>query len=127
MALNLVNNESYEMVPTRDGTYVAPSGNTSITSDVKVRQVGNVVFISGTIQTSATWNDLTSGNIGGISGVDAPANTTKIPIITGTQASGETENAGYISIWKPFGAIHMRLYTTHLTDDVLEINGFYFV
>lgn len=118
MALNQVNNETYEFVPEKVGTFT-PSFTPTSNSYLYVKQVGNVVYLSGVIAIDGTWADLSGYHLGDISGVSSPSSTAQIAVQS-YQNSDEL-HAGYIIISSNYIAANVKP-----TDHGMIINGFYF-
>lgn len=123
MALNQVNNETYEFVPEKVGTFT-PNFTPAAGSFMNVKQVGNVVFLSGFLSIDGTWADITNNHLGDITGVDAPAGVPIIQVVS--TADANTYHNGVISaIISGNNTVYVGANVTG-TDKTLAINGFYF-
>lgn len=123
MALGIFDNSNYGFHEEKVGTFT-PNFTPDTGSYLNVKQVGNVVFLSGMLVIDGTWADITNNHLGDISGVDVPASLPFINVLSSVDAS--TWHDGVIS------AANGGNDTTYLgmsvtgTDIILLINGFYF-
>ena len=115
------------MVPEKTGTFtpnftIDEYGNPSI---FEVKQVGNVVYMTGFLQIDGTWTDLLGGPLGTITGVDAPKSPSSsyIPVIT--MDNNAVMHNGYIRPYYSNGDIKLSA-ELNAADIMIFINGFYF-
>ena len=116
MALNLVNNQTYEMEPEKNGTFT-PSYTGS--GSLNVKQIGSVVFLTGAISITGTWADV-STTLGTLSGVSAPGTITYIPVVT--YDGNLTMHNGLIIVYN--GSVNVS--NIESGDSVMVINAQYF-
>ena len=122
MALNLVDNESFEFVPQGDGTFTAAFTEGS-GSALKVKQIGDVVFLAGALTIDGTFADLTNNIIGTLSDVSVPNRVTYLPVKT--YDSGLNTHDGLLLIYNDSGTVKITASQIVTTDVMVIINGFY--
>ena len=121
MALNYVNNESYEFEGSKQGTYT-PNFTGQSGSHLEARQCGDMVFLTGNLAIDGTWGDVSGNNLGTLAGIDAPQRITQIPVFTYTDPNDL--HPGYISVVDFLGSIQIAA-TVESTDSAMIINGCY--
>lgn len=89
-----------------------------------VKQIGNVVYIYGVIQSTGTLADASSHHLGDITGVDGPARAINLPVWT--TSDGEIWTPGNISLTEISGSIYVGMGVKE-TDSSMLINAFYTV
>ena len=92
-------------------------------SDVVVKQIGNVVYIFGEVSTFEL-NEATNHVLGTISGVTAPNSMIMLPVIS---RLGTTLHNGLLKISKENNVITATMYGCDENDSSIMINGFYSV
>lgn len=93
-------------------------------SYIFVKQIGNVVYIYGMIQSTGTLADASAHHLGDITGVDGPARAISLPVWTTSDAV--TWTPGIISLAEISGSIYVGMGVKE-TDSAMLINAFYTV
>lgn len=120
-----VNKNTYEMIPHTegDGTFSRPMSTHSF-YNVKVRQVGNIVFVSGFADDmTGTFSD--GETIGTISGVNLPSNNVTAPINLSNMSS-RTTSTGNISV-ATNGSVTISYFSGRTDVSEIYFNFFYVV
>ena len=123
MALNLVDNESFEFVPQTDGTVTAAFTESS-SSFLNAKQIGDIVFLAGALAIDGTFADLTNSVIGTLTDVSAPNRLYYIPVKT--YDSGLTAHDGLLLVYNDAGTVKLTGSQLVTTDVMMMINGHYF-
>lgn len=124
MALNLVNNESYEFVPEKVGTFI-PNFTPTDSSYLNVKQVGNIVYLSGILAVDGSLADIGS-HLGDITGVDPPVTGSHIPVISYSENVEDLHNGFLLMVsWGIKEGTYIGKSLTG-TDKAFLIDGFYF-
>ena len=124
MGLNLVDNTNYGFVGEKVGTFT-PNFTPASGSHLNVKQIGNIVYLSGVLIIDGTWADITNNHLGDITGVDYPAMFSNMPVISYSDNLNDLHNG---NIAMAHGGNNSTYIGKNLTgtDKVLAVNGFYF-
>lgn len=107
----------------KTGTFT-PNFTPGSGNNLTVKQIGHVVYLSGVLKRSIPFG---SDDLGTISGVDAPLQTTEIPIVSWDDGSETYDDIhpGWITVSVDQGVIKLAQ-TIYPVDNDVKINGFYF-
>lgn len=122
----LIDNTNYGMVscPLKNGTFT-PNAAFGTGTKVDVAQIGNVVFVQGQLfLDSGTLDDIT-GELGTISGVDAPGTYRTLPATTSDGQN--TYHSGIVGVVEVLGIIGVYGGALTETDKGVILDFFYIV
>ena len=108
---------------TATGTFT-PAFTERLSGTLNIKQIGNVVYVTGALYIDGTWADLTGNNLGTISGVAAPAVLEMIPVMS--MDNSNNMHAGYVALFNDSGTLKL-LSAANTGDRDILINGYYLV